>query len=247
MVLIEAGSNAESAASLTATTSASPAGTLVLVRHGQSETNASNIFTGLLDPPLTARGISESSSIGSALRSLPLPSPLSCAYTSPLLRARSSTSHLLASLAQSPPPPIFVSAALNERDYGALNGRDKDEVASEYGRETCERWRRGYGAVPPGGESLEMTAERVWAFYEAEVWPRMRKGETVLVVSHGNTLRALVARLEGLDRPGHVDEEGIMRLTLGTGALRIYKIGKDGSVVDRRLFVSAEGIEGGKQ
>ncbi|BGP21414.1 Phosphoglycerate mutase [Rhodotorula toruloides] len=214
-------------------------GTLVLVRHGQSETNAANIFTGLLDPPLTARGVKESTRLGRTLRSLDIP-PFSHAYTSPLQRASASLSHILPSLSQDPPPAVTFSSALNERDYGSLNGRDKAEVAREYGEEQVNQWRRGYRAVPPGGESLEMTVERVWASYEEEILPRLRRGESVLVVSHGNTLRGLCMKLDGLD------EEEVLKLTLGTGALRIYRVDAEGMVVERRLF-AVDGLEGGAQ
>ncbi|GAA5856212.1 hypothetical protein JCM8547_000821 [Rhodosporidiobolus lusitaniae] len=227
-------------ASSTSTPPESPVGTLVLARHGQSETNAANIFTGLLDPPLTARGIREASNLGQSLSSLSLP-PFTHAYTSPLQRASSSLHHLLSTLSQPPPPPeLHVAPELNERDYGELNGRDKAEVAKEYGEEQAQQWRRGYKAVPPGGESLEMTTARVWAYYEREILPRLKKGEAVVVVSHGNTLRAMLKQLDGLG------EEEVMGLTLGTGAMRIYRVDGQGKVVERKLFV-VDGLEGGAQ
>ncbi|GAA5828198.1 hypothetical protein JCM11251_002632 [Rhodosporidiobolus azoricus] len=216
-----------------------PIGTLVLCRHGQSETNASNIFTGLLDPPLTDRGQREANALGESLRSLDLPR-ISCAYTSPLQRASSSLSHLLSTLGQDPPPETIVSPKLNERDYGELNGRDKAEVAKQYGQEQTNEWRRGWGAVPPGGESLEMTTKRVWAYYEVEILPRLRKGETALLVSHGNTLRGLCKELDG------IGEDEVMKLTLGTGAMRVYKVDGEGRVVERKLFM-VNGLEGGAQ
>ncbi|GAA5892099.1 hypothetical protein JCM6882_005695 [Rhodosporidiobolus microsporus] len=216
-----------------------PIGTLILCRHGQSETNASNIFTGLLDPPLTSRGVEEARGIGESLRSLNLP-PISRAYTSPLQRASSSLSHLLSTLSQSPPPSTIVAPELNERDYGALNGRDKADVAREYGAEQTAEWRRGWSAVPPGGESLEMTTRRVWGYYEREILPRLKRGETVLLVSHGNTLRGLCKELDG------IGEDEVMGLTLGTGAMRVYRVDAEGKVVERKLFV-VNGLEGGVQ
>ncbi|GJN92188.1 hypothetical protein Rhopal_005218-T1 [Rhodotorula paludigena] len=193
--------------------------TLILVRHGQSETNAANIFTGTLDPPLTAREENEARTLGTKLRDLDL---------------------ILEALDQHPSPAITVDAALNERDYGLLNGRDKDWAAREYGAEQVQAWRRGYRAVPPGGESLEMTVERVWRYYEREILPRLERGECVLVVSHGNTLRGVCMRLDGLD------EDEVLKLQLGTGAYRVYRIDADGEVVERRTF-AVNGLEGGPQ
>ncbi|BGP36438.1 Phosphoglycerate mutase [Rhodotorula kratochvilovae] len=218
----------------------SSVGTLILVRHGQSATNAANVFTGTDDPPLTPRGRDEASQLGVTLRALEGLPPITHAYTSPLQRASDSLALLLSSLGQSPPPATTVAPALNERDYGLLNGVDKDAAADKYGAEQVHAWRRGFRAVPPGGESLEMTVERVWAYYEAEVLPRLRRGECVLVVSHGNTLRGLCMRLDGLG------EDEVDQLVLGTGALRVYMIDAEGKVVERRLF-TVDGLEGGRQ
>ncbi|GAA5997298.1 uncharacterized protein JCM10292_000160 [Rhodotorula paludigena] len=217
----------------------SPVGTLILVRHGQSETNAANIFTGTLDPPLTARGENEARTLGTKLRDLDVP-PVTHAYSSPLRRAHDSLQLILEALDQHPSPAITVDAALNERDYGLLNGRDKDWAAREYGAEQVQAWRRGYRAVPPGGESLEITVERVWRYYEREILPRLERGECLLVVSHGNTLRGVCMRLDGLD------EDEVLKLQLGTGAYRVYRIDADGKVVERRTF-AVNGLEGGPQ
>ncbi|GAA5972672.1 hypothetical protein JCM11641_002967 [Rhodosporidiobolus odoratus] len=217
-----------------------PVGTLILARHGQSETNAANIFTGLLDPPLTARGIREATGLGHSLKALDLP-PITHAYDSPLQRAASSLSHLLSSLAQpDPAPTVTIAPELNERDYGDLNGRDKGEVAREFGKEQTEEWRRGWRGIPPGGESLEMTSRRVWEYYEEEILPKLKDGSCVLLVSHGNTLRGLCKELDGMG------EDQVMKLTLGTGALREYRVDQEGKVVERRLFV-VNGLEGGEQ
>lgn len=235
-----------------------PASQLILVRHGQSETNAANIFTGTLDPPLTARGENEARTLGTKLRDLDVP-PVTQAYSSPLRRAHDSLQLILEALVrvsssfrvkggsrslvpqdQHPSPAITVDAALNERDYALLNGRDKAWAAREYGAEQVQAWRRGYRAVPPGGESLEMTVERVWRYYEREILPRLERGECVLVVSHGNTLRGVCMRLDGLD------EDEVLKLQLGTGAYRVYRIDADGEVVERRTF-AVNGLEGGPQ
>ena len=192
---------------------------------------------------MTQRGIHEAREVGKRLRSVPIP-PIDHAYTSPLQRASSSLSHILetylADSDNSSPPPVTVDPALNERDYGKLNGRNKAKVAEEYGAEQVNAWRRSYRAVPPGGESLEMTVERAWAYYCAEIQTRLERGECVLVVSHGNTLRGLCMKLDGLD------EDQVLRLTLGTGALRIYRIHGNGQVIDRQIF-AVHGLEGGPQ
>lgn len=195
---------------------------------------------------MTQRGVHEARQVGTRLRSVPIP-PIDHAYTSPLQRASASLSHILETYLNgadsddsSSSPPVTVDAALNERDYGKLNGRNKAKVAEEYGAEQVNAWRRSYRAVPPGGESLEMTVERAWAYYCAEIQPRLERGECVLVVSHGNTLRGLCMKLDGLD------EDQVLRLTLGTGALRIYRIDRDGHVIDRQIF-AVHGLEGGPQ
>ena len=192
---------------------------------------------------MTQRGIHEAREVGKRLRSVPIP-PIDHAYTSPLQRASSSLSHILetylADSDNSSSPPVTVAPALNERDYGRLNGRNKAKVSEEYGAEQVNAWRRSYRAVPPGGESLEMTVERAWAYYCAEIQPRLERGECILVVSHGNTLRGLCMKLDGLD------ENQVLRLTLGTGALRIYRIDGNGQIIDRQIF-AVHGLEGGPQ
>jgi 2,3-bisphosphoglycerate-dependent phosphoglycerate mutase len=194
------------------------------------------MFTGLLDPPLSPLGIDEALSVGHFLRAKDY--TFTHAYTSPLQRASTSLALLLSTLNQHPHPPIIVTPALNERDYGDLNGRDKDAVAVEYGAELCNAWRRGYRAVPPHGESLEMTVERVWSYYLAEIQPRLMRGERVLIVSHGNTLRALVMKLDGLG------EDEVMKVELGTAATRVYRLGEGGEVKDKEVF-AVDGVEGG--
>lgn len=158
------------------------------------------------------------------------------AYTSPLQRAAESLQVILESSNVTHKPPILIDSALNERDYGQLNGRSKDEVAEEFGAEQTNAWRRGYDAVPPGGESLQMTVERVWSFYQAEIEPRLRQGERILVVSHGNTLRGLVMAIEGMS------PEEVRRLEIGYAATYTYRVDETGTIVpeDRQAgFFSA--------
>ncbi|ORY80284.1 histidine phosphatase superfamily [Leucosporidium creatinivorum] len=215
---------------------------LVIIRHGQSETNASGIFTGLLDPPLTHQGRDEALSLGHFLLDRYPPtssaSPFTHAYTSPLQRASTTLEIILSAFPAFARPAITVTPALNERDYGQLNGRSKKEVAEEYGAEQTEEWRRGYEAAPPGGESLEMTVKRVWRYYEEEIRPRLLKGERLLVVSHGNTLRGLVMALERLG------PDEVKNVELGYTATRCYSLDGEGKVKGKELFV-VNGVEGG--
>jgi 2,3-bisphosphoglycerate-dependent phosphoglycerate mutase len=162
------------------------------------------------------------------------------AYTSPLQRASATLDLVLSAFPAFARPPITVTPALNERDYGKLNGRLKEEVAEEYGAEQTEVWRRGYVAVPPGGESLEMTVKRVWRYYEDEIEPRLLKGERLLVVSHGNTLRGLVMALERL-RP-----EEVKNVELGYTATRCYSLDEEGKVKRKEVF-AVNGVEGAWQ
>lgn len=154
---------------------------------------------------------------------------LDVCFTSVLQRAIESADIILSILQQS--PSRITSPALNERDYGALNGRNKDEVALEFGEELTNAWRRDYEAIPPGGESLEMTCDRVWSYYVECIQPRLEKGEKVMVVSHGNTLRGLVKLLEKLSG------EEVRKLQLGTSATRLYRIGKEGNLIQTQVYV----------
>lgn len=210
---------------------------------GRRRTNpfSASSFTGTLDPPLTDRGVHEAREIGRHLHKLSLP-PIDHAFSSPLQRAAHSLDHIFETYydQQQDLPPRSISPELNERDYGDLNGRDKAKTAEEFGAEQVNAWRRSFRAVPPGGESLEMTVDRVWAYYVREIQPRLARGECVLVVSHGNTLRGLCMKLDELDA------DQVLKLTLGTGALRIYRIDKVGHVTDRQLF-AVDGLEGGRQ
>ncbi|KAK4701357.1 2,3-bisphosphoglycerate-dependent phosphoglycerate mutase, partial [Phenoliferia sp. Uapishka_3] len=209
----------------------------VLVRHGQSITNSANVFTGILDPPLTPTGELEAIGVGQFLLSgWTPPIAFDACYTSPLVRASRSAELILDTLGQR--PPVILDKALLERDYGDLNGRNKAEVAREFGVERTEAWRRGYFDAPPNGESLEQTANRAWAFFLAEMRPRLLRGEKVLCVTSGNTARGLVLRLEGLG------EDEIRKVELGTAATRVYRFDEGGSIIERRLRLDEEGKEG---
>ncbi|KAM0756098.1 phosphoglyceromutase [Meredithblackwellia eburnea MCA 4105] len=189
------------------------AGLLILCRHGQSETNHANVFTGLLDPPLTARGQGQARTVGQRLEAQDF--KLDACFSAPSIRAKDTAQLILGEMGQVP-PAVRYSDALLERDYGLLSGRNKDDVAREFGEEQTNLWRRSFEAVPPGGESLEMVVIRAWSFFEAEVVPLLTRGEQVLVVTSGNTARGIVMKLEKLS-PAEVQ-----KLQLGEAATRAY-------------------------
>lgn len=203
---------------------------LVLVRHGQSEWNARNLFTGWQDVDLTEQGIAEARRAGEMLRSAGL--HFDIAFTSDLIRAQKTLDLILEELGQSGLETIR-DQKLNERDYGDLVGLNKAETAQKYGAEQVHIWRRSYDVAPPGGESLKDTAARTLPYFEANILPRVLKGENVIVSAHGNSLRAIVMKLDKLSR----DE--ITRLNLATGAPIIYRFNDDGSVAEKRDLAEA--------
>src|SRR6202171_5235086 len=168
---------------------------LVLVRHGQSEWNLKNLFTGWKDPDLTEQGIAEAKEAGRKLKAQGL--TFDIAFTSVLLRAQHTLDLTLTELGQTG-LPTKKHLALNERDYGELSGLNKDDARKKWGEKQVHIWRRSYDVPPPGGESLNDTHERVLPYYDAEIRPQIEAGRSVLVVAHGNSLRALIMRLERL-------------------------------------------------
>lgn len=184
---------------------------LVLVRHGQSTYNLENRFTGEVDVPLTPRGREEARAAGQKLKDI----PFAHAFTSVLQRAIE-TLRIILEEAHQQQLPITCDRALNERNYGRLEGRNKAEVAKEYGNEQVAIWRRSFSVRPPGGESLSDTAARVIPYYQKNIAPLLGKGENILVVAHGNSLRALMMYL------GKISEEDIPHIDLPTGAPRRY-------------------------
>lgn len=195
---------------------------LVLVRHGQSEWNLKNLFTGWKDPGLTEKGVAEAKKAGEQLRDLKL--TFDIAFTSDLSRAQKTLDLILAELGQTGLETI-KDQALNERDYGDLTGMNKDEARKEFGEEQVHIWRRSFDVPPPGGESLKMTAERVLPYYRSEILPRVLQGKRTIVAAHGNSLRALIMELEKLT------PEQILQRELGTGTPIIYRLNEDGEVV----------------
>lgn len=174
----------------------SPSGLLALVRHGQSTDNEKNLFSGWRDPDLTTRGIEEARQTGRLLKAKGI--TFDVAFTSLLGRARRTLDLILEEIGQAA-LPIIADVALNERDYGELSGLNKEGARAVWGSEQVRLWRKSYEAVPPGGESLAMTAARTIPYVQREIEPRVLAGQRVLVVAHGNSLRSVVKQLEGLD------------------------------------------------
>jgi 2,3-bisphosphoglycerate-dependent phosphoglycerate mutase len=200
---------------------------LVLVRHGQSEWNEKNLFTGWRDPGLTQQGIGEAKAAGVALKAGGISFDL--AFTSNLQRAQKTLSLLLAEQGQTD-LAVTRNEALNERDYGDLAGLNKDDAREKWGAEQVHIWRRSFDTPPPGGESLKDTAARVLPYYEAEILTLIRAGKDILIAAHGNSLRALVMRLEGLS-PAQ-----ILDVNIGTGVPYIYDMDEDGAVIGKDIL-----------
>ena len=198
---------------------------LVLLRHGESQWNLENRFTGWVDVPLSLRGIQEAKDAGETLRSF----KFDRAFTSVLARANETLRLVLETIGQTG-IPIEKDKALNERMYGELQGLNKAETATKYGEEQVKIWRRSYDVRPPGGESLKDTAERVLPYYERTIKPYLLKGDAVLVSAHGNSLRALIMELEQLSR------EQVLELNIPTGAPLLYELDTTGKVVDHRYL-----------
>ncbi|MEQ9518162.1 MAG: 2,3-bisphosphoglycerate-dependent phosphoglycerate mutase [Parvibaculum sp.] len=204
---------------------------LVLVRHGQSEWNKKNLFTGWKDPDLTDQGRAEAKEAGEALMAGGYVFDVS--FTSNLSRAQKTNDLMLAELGQTG-IEIIRDQALNERDYGDLAGLNKDDAREKWGEEQVHIWRRSYDIPPPGGESLKDTADRVLPFYHSVIKPRVLAGERVLIAAHGNSLRALVMDLEGLSR----DE--VLALNIATGAPIAYELDDEGKVLSKKMLIERE-------
>jgi 2,3-bisphosphoglycerate-dependent phosphoglycerate mutase len=198
---------------------------MVLVRHGESEWNKLNLFTGWKDPDLSDKGVAEAHKAGQLLKAQGL--KFDIAFTSVLRRAQRTLDIMLDELGQTG-LPTRRDQRLNERDYGDLSGLNKDEARQRWGDKQVHIWRRSFDVPPPGGESLKDTAERVLPYYQAQIWPEVASGRNVLVAAHGNSLRALIMQLEGLTG------EQIVARELGTGIPIVYRLGADGRVSDRR-------------
>jgi len=197
---------------------------LVLVRHGQSDWNLKNLFTGWRDVDLSDKGVAEACEAGRKLKAQGI--KFDVAFTSALKRAQRTLDLMLTELGQTT-IPVFKDQALNERDYGDLVGLNKDEARKKWGEEQVHIWRRSYDVAPPGGESLRDTAARVLPYYIREILPRVLRGERVLVSAHGNSLRALVMVLDK-----HTPDS-ITKLNLETGVPMIYRLNADSTVASK--------------
>jgi 2,3-bisphosphoglycerate-dependent phosphoglycerate mutase len=196
----------------------------VLVRHGQSDWNLKNLFTGWRDVDLTEKGIAEAREAGRKLKAQGI--KFDVAFTSVLKRAQRTLDLMLTELGQTS-IPVFKNQALNERDYGELVGLNKDDARKKWGEEQVHIWRRSYDAAPPGGESLKDTLARALPYYITEILPRVMRGEHVLVAAHGNSLRALVMVLDK-----HTPDS-ITKLNLETGVPMIYRLNADSTVASK--------------
>ncbi|MCA9471842.1 MAG: 2,3-bisphosphoglycerate-dependent phosphoglycerate mutase [Nitrospirales bacterium] len=198
---------------------------LVLIRHGESQWNLENRFTGWVDVELSPKGVQEAKDAGEKLR----PFRFDQAFTSGLRRAQE-TLRLILEVIGHTELPVERDPALNERMYGDLQGLNKAETVKKFGEEQVKIWRRSFDVQPPGGESLKDTADRVLPYYTRRIHPEILAGKTILVAAHGNSLRALVMHLEQLSK------EEILEVNIPTGAPLLYEIDEQGSVADHRYL-----------
>jgi 2,3-bisphosphoglycerate-dependent phosphoglycerate mutase len=200
---------------------------LVLVRHGESEWNRLNIFTGWQDVDLSEEGVAEAHRAGEMLNADGC--HIDMAFSSTLKRAQNTMRIILGELDNNGVPAVY-DAALNERDYGDLVGINKDEARRRWGEEQVHLWQRSFDVAPPGGESLKDTAARVLPFFTKRIIPELRAGKNVLVVAHGNSLRSLVMHLDRLTPQQVID------LSIDTGVPLVYRLRTDGSVAEKRAL-----------
>ena len=197
--------------------------TLVLVRHGESQWNLENRFTGWVDVPLTEKGREEARRAGEKLKGIKFDK----AYTSVLQRAIETLKIILSGINQEN-IPIEKDQALNERHYGDLQGLDKAETAKKYGAEQVHIWRRSYDVAPPNGENLKDTAARTLPYFEEKILPDLKAGKNILVSAHGNSLRSIVMNLD------HLTREQVLELNLGTGIPIVYEFDKNLKILSKK-------------
>src|SRR5476649_445845 len=202
---------------------------LVLVRHGQSEWNLKNLFTGWKDPDLTEKGIAEAKEAGQKLKAQGL--SFDIAFTSVLKRAQHTLDLALVELGQTG-LATRKNLALNERDYGDLSGLNKDDARKRWGEEQVHIWRRSYDVAPPAGESLKDTVARVLPYYCQHILPPVLDGRRVLVAAHGNSLRALVMVLDRLT------PQTIPSMELETGVPLVYRLKADSTVESKAVLAA---------
>ena len=194
---------------------------LILVRHGQSEWNAKNLFTGWKDPGLTDQGVSEAKNAGKLILEQNI--EFDVMYTSMLSRAQK-TGDIILGILNHKEIPIIKNEALNERHYGSLAGLNKDDARRKWGDEQVHIWRRSFDIPPPDGESLKDTADRVLPYFETEIMPKVISGSSILIAAHGNSLRALIMKLDS------ISSQDIVKLEIPTGAPIQYEFTSDGMV-----------------
>ena len=187
---------------------------LVLVRHGQSEWNKKNLFTGWKDPELTNQGIEEAIKAGKHLKTKNM--KFDIMFTSDLLRAQETGRLILEHMDQSD-IQVIKNQCLNERNYGDLAGLNKDDAREKWGEEQVHVWRRSFDVPPPGGESLKDTAERVLPYFKQNIIPQLAEGLNILIAAHGNSLRALVMEIE------KISPDEIVKIEIATGVPLVYK------------------------
>lgn len=201
---------------------------LVLVRHGESQWNAKGLWTGLMDIPLSNRGIKEAEHTSELLRGI----KFNIAFTSTLIRAHQTLKIILRSLHEED-IPVFKSPSLNERDYGVYTGRNKWEVEKELGKAEFLKLRRSWNYPIPKGESLQQVSERVFAYYNHEILPHLKRHRTVLVVAHGNSIRGLIKHLD------NVPNEDVLKIEITTGEADVYMLDEEENVIRKeRLAVN---------
>ena len=202
---------------------------LVLVRHGESEWNKLNLFTGWRDPNLTEKGVAEATRAGVRLKAEKM--HFDIAYTSTLIRAQRTLSLILTELGQTDLATV-KDQALNERDYGELSGLNKDDARKKWGEDQVLIWRRSFDVPPPGGESLKDTAARTLPYYDKVIWPQIKAGKNVIVAAHGNSLRSMIMQIEQLT------PEQILKVEFATGAPIIYRLDEAGHVIEKQALVA---------
>lgn len=199
---------------------AEPHAKLVIVRHGQSEWNAQNRFTGWVDVDLAPKGIAEAKEAGEKLKGYNFDK----GFTSALIRAQKTLSNILEVTGQTD-LEVVKDQALNERMYGDLQGQNKDEAREKFGEEQVHIWRRSFDTPPPGGESLKGTADRVLPYFKEVIEPELKAGKTIIIAAHGNSLRALIMHLEQLS------PEEILKTEVPTGKPKLYEFDADLNVI----------------
>lgn len=197
---------------------------LILLRHGQSQWNLENRFTGWIDIPLTEVGVAEAKDAGEKIKAEGI--VLDVAFTSVLNRAIDTLTHCLETAGQTE-IPVYKDQALNERHYGDLQGLDKAETAKQYGDEQVKLWRRSYDIQPPNGESLKDTAARTLPYFYDKIVPELKAGKNIIISAHGNSLRAIVMKLDNLN------QKEILELNIPNGVPILYEIDSDGNTVSK--------------